>query len=120
MLRSLVRNLPAQSHTSPSICRCRSFTNFLAQQIAAAAERPFLRTRDVVLLGLIQFAAIGDMRGDQTAYFLRRQRGCGTVRLLENVAHRLVPKQPWACLADKFVKPTAVFGLDRKSTRLNY
>src|ERR1035438_7339149 len=68
------------------------FDEFLAQQIAAATERPFLGARDVLLLGLIQLAAIGDMRGDQTAYFLRRQRGRGIVRRLEQIAHGASPK----------------------------
>lgn len=58
----------------------------LAQRITTAVERPILRARNVLLLRFVQLAAIGDMRGDQLAHFLRRQR-CGVVRLLEKVAH---------------------------------
>jgi hypothetical protein len=58
----------------------------LAQRITTAVERPILRARDVVLLRFVQLAAIGDMRGDQLAHFLWRQRS-GVVRLFEKVAH---------------------------------
>ena len=84
---------------------------FLAQRITAAIERPVLRAHDVFLLGFVQFAAIGDMRGDQLAHFLRRQRS-GIVRLFEKVVHALIPEQPWIRLAHDFIE--ARFGvLDR-------
>jgi len=59
---------------------------FLAQGIAASAERPVLRAQDVLLLGFIQLAAIRDVRGNQLALFLGRQRRC-IIGLVENVSH---------------------------------
>jgi len=47
---------------------------FLMQNVAAAAERP--------VLGFIQFAPVGDVRGDQLALFVRRERR-RIVRLLK-------------------------------------
>jgi hypothetical protein len=63
------------------------FDEFLGQQIAAAVERPRLRAHDVLLFGFVQLTAIGDMRRNQIAHFLRRQRGGGIVRLFEQIAH---------------------------------
>jgi len=58
----------------------------LSQRITVAAERPVLRAGDVFLFGFIQLAAVGDMRRNQIARFLQRQRGSGIVRLIELVA----------------------------------
>jgi hypothetical protein len=85
-LRSLVLQLarpPPYVAEHPPV---QLLDEFLAQRITTAVERPILRARDVLLLRFVQLAAIGDMRGDQLAHFLRGQR-CGVVRLLEEVAH---------------------------------
>src|SRR5947208_8987189 len=57
-----------------------------AQQIAPPAERPPLRTGDILLLGLVQFGAVGNVSWDEIAHFLRRERR-RMVRLLENLVH---------------------------------
>jgi len=37
---------------------------FFAEQIAPTGERPVLPSRDIFLLGCIQLAPVGDVRGD--------------------------------------------------------
>ena len=65
--------------------------NFSLSRIAAAVERPVLGARDVLLLGFVQLAAIGDVRGDQLPHFFGRQRR-GVVRLLEKVGSCVNPR----------------------------
>jgi hypothetical protein len=102
-LRPLVRNLPAHRHTSRSMRRCRSLMNFSAG-IATAAKRPVLAAHYVFLLGFVQLAPVGDMRGDQLAPFFGRERR-GVVGFGEKIAHRLVPEQARVRLADDFIEP---------------
>jgi hypothetical protein len=60
------------------------FYESLTQRITLPGERPVLRAGDVFLLGLVQLAAVGDMRGDQITPLLVRKRRC-VVRLIEQI-----------------------------------
>lgn len=67
----------------------------LAQEIAAtAAQCPCLCARDVLLLGLIQLIAVGNMRRNEVAHFFGRKRCRGIVGLFEKISQGLVPEQP--------------------------
>jgi len=97
---------PPRRHTSPNMCLCRSLMNFFAQRIApAAAERPLLRAGEVFsLLGFVQFAAVGNVRGDEIAHFLRLSAAsrCPAPRKCRS---RLVPQPARIRLADELLQP---------------
>lgn len=64
-----------------------------AKRVAAAArQRPILPARDILLLGVVQIVAVGDVSGNQIAHLVGRQRRRRVIRLIEDAAHRLFPK----------------------------
>src|SRR5580704_2074163 len=77
--RNLMEHNPEIAFAHPELARPPPYVaehppvqilyEFLAQRITTAIERPVLRARDVLLLGLVQLAPIRDMRGDQVTHF---------------------------------------------------
>src|SRR5258708_2918369 len=116
----------ARSEAPTQITRCRKATPFLSVMIEQAilekaqnlacrctywkgrvtftAQRPVLGADDVFLFGFVQLAAIGNVRGDQVALFLRRQRRGGIVRLIEQIDHGLIPEQARIGLAHDLIE----------------